>query len=415
MTTTFAVAISFVLWQRWRVPGIETRKAVLLFADILVLSSLVNFTTVLCVLLVSLGCYTVGTQLADRRPGTDRKDRNSSGFALLTISVAFLVGLLAVAKYPLARWVLSATHFADLTAGISLVQVLGLSYLFFKLVHFLVDAYRGLLPSLDIVTYLNYLFFFPTYLAGPIDRYQNFDRWLRNESHKKDALLIRSGLYRLMIGIIKTKGLVPLIVGYALDFDKVAVSGVHLVNVLVSLVAYSLYLYLDFSGLSDLAIGSGMMLGFRVPENFTSPYLATNISEFWKRWHRSLSSILREYVFVPTVKALSRRYPRAPRLLITIAGYFVTFVICGAWHGSGLHFVLWGLWHGLGLSLHKLWEVSALRRQVAEAAPPSGRTFARMAAAALTFAFVTLGWLFFNYPVGRIITVLGLSGGLRGI
>ncbi len=117
---------------------------------------------------------------------------------------------------------------------------------------------------------------------------------------------------------------------------------------------YSLYIYIDFSGYCDMAIGMACMMGIRTPENFDNPYFSPNISEFWKRWHITFSTFLRIYVFKPVVSLLNRLPISRYRMLVSVSAYLVTFLVCGLWHGSTLNFVLWGLWHGVGLSVYKL-------------------------------------------------------------
>jgi D-alanyl-lipoteichoic acid acyltransferase DltB (MBOAT superfamily) len=148
---------------------------------------------------------------------------------------------------------------------------------------------------------------------------------------------------------------VPLIIHYATDYSVFPVSIPPLMALFMSLICYSFYIYLDFSGYSDIAIGTAYLIGIKTPENFNNPYRSQNLSEFWKRWHITFSSFLQLYVFKPFIQLFNILLPSKHRLLITILSYLATFVICGLWHGATINFVYWGLWHGVGLSINKIW------------------------------------------------------------
>ena len=131
------------------------------------------------------------------------------------------------------------------------------------------------------------------------------------------------------------------------------------------------------------------MMGIRTPENFKNPYLSANIAEFWKRWHITFSTFLKIYVFKPLIALLNRFPIRKCRMLVSVIAYMLTFFVCGLWHGSTLNFVLWGLWHGLGLSVYKVFTFHH---------PIKDTRVNRILGIVITFVFVTVGWIFFNYP-----------------
>lgn len=395
LTLVVIISAFFVMIQRKIIPQISAKKVTLLFVNLLLLSQLISFRTIFYVTIVSLTVYVSADKLIRDCSIKDKK-------SLVCLITFLLISLLLITKYNWAQEIVLQSRFADLINGVKLIQSVGLSYVFFKLLHFLVDSYKDLLPSLDIITFLNYIFFFPTYLSGPIDRYQNFDKWMNYESSRKAGLLCWASLYRIFVGVVKKYVLELLVINYALDFNSVQVTNNYLVDVLLSLIAYSLYIYLNFSGYSDIAIGTGMLLGFRVPENFRNPYFAKNISDFWKRWHITLSSILKEYIFLPFVQSLSRRFNKAPRIVITILGYLVTFSICGIWHGSTLNFLIWGLWHAVGLAAYRCWRLIRKKELVDYKFLKKISTGFSIV---LTFGFVSIGWLFFNYSIDEIITL----------
>jgi Predicted membrane protein involved in D-alanine export len=409
ITVLYIGAIFLLILQRYLLPVRKYKQVVLLLANILILSWLIPPFTIFVITILALLCYGVAVYAQKSRVNSQKRKRILQGLpvSIIIISIVFLIVLWVFMKYKGPQNILGAFHlnlfhsdtFPDAS---TLISTIGLSYLFFKLIHFLVDSYRGLLPDLKLVTFLNYLFFFPTYLSGPIDRYQNFHHWVNRQSTMNDGLFFKAAFFRIFEGVVKKFIFVPLFVGYAKDFGQVHISDLFWVNVAVSLFAYSFYLYFDFSGYSDLAIGVAMMLGFKVPENFNLPYLAGDIAEFWKRWHISLSSILKEYIFLPLVRWVSKHFTWAPRLAGTVFGYLTTFLICGLWHGNGLNFAIWGLWHGLGLSIHKLWGQTAWSRKLQQINSKTGRFALTAVSIGVTFCYVSFGWLFFNYSVDQI-------------
>jgi alginate O-acetyltransferase complex protein AlgI len=169
----------------------------------------------------------------------------------------------------------------------------------------------------------------------------------------------------------------PLLDAHALPYGRV--------DFWVAMLAYTVKIYFDFTGYSDIAIGLAGLLGLRIPENFDRPYGAENISVFWRRWHMSLSSWIRDYIFIPL--GGSRRAP-----LVTALNLFVAMAIAGLWHGAAWTFVVWGLWHGLGLAVHRMWSVTVVP---SVAWLRAGGPAIKAISIATTFAFVVLGWVLF--------------------
>jgi D-alanyl-lipoteichoic acid acyltransferase DltB (MBOAT superfamily) len=164
----------------------------------------------------------------------------------------------------------------------------------------------------------------------------------------------------------------------------------------VLLYCYSLRIYFDFSGYTDIAIGLGRLVGVRLPENFASPYLKPNLSQFWNSWHMTLTQWFRSYFFNPLTRALrSGKEPFPPVLMILIA-QIATMVLIGLWHGLTAGFVLWGLWHGAGLFIQNRWSNYMKDHTPAWGRTPAGQAILRYSGVFLTFNFVSLGWLFFS-------------------
>ncbi len=330
---------------------IKVRKTILLGGSFAILSTIIDNHTLVVLLFLMLGSFTMGKIMLN--PEVNR----STAKKILTSTLFLLIFLFCLRNYAWFSDLLTRNGFGSTADSLSLVGRVGLSYILFRLLHFLVDSYRGkIYRDLNVLTFLNYIFFFPTFLSGPIDRYNNFAYWEKQNRRVLSVDLIFQGSSRLFIGAVKKIMIVPFILPFVNDLSQWGmISPDWHWQILLSVLAYTFYIYFDFSGYSDIAIGSAYLIGIKTPENFNNPYFAQDISEFWKKWHISFSSILTEYVFKPFVIGLSNRFPASPRIRISIIGYLYTFVICGLWHGSTLNFVYWGLWHGIGLAIFKLW------------------------------------------------------------
>lgn len=325
--------------------------------------------------------------------------------ALLVGLIALVTGLFVIKNYPWVHDLLEDSLFFFLNDTVSVVERVGLSYLLFRMIHYAVDVHQGRINNKNFLTYWNYLFYFPNFLAGPIDRFQNFKYWL--ESPRKGYInrLFFSGVGRVFIGAVKTVLVVPLFSEYAVDHQALQEIMAPPQAILLSLLLYSAYIFIEFSGYSDIAIGTGYMMGIRTEENFQSPYLSQNISEFWRKWHISFSSFLKDYLFMPLIRWMNRFSIRQWPLLVSCLGYVLVFGICGLWHGSTLSFFIWGLWHGVGLSLYKLYTALMVPRMSTKLLES---VWYKGLAGIVTFGFVTLGWAWFNYSVEEVIEMGGL-------
>jgi alginate O-acetyltransferase complex protein AlgI len=258
---------------------------------------------------------------------------------------------------------------------------LGISFFTFEFLHYAVDRYRGVTTAGKFGEYMAFILFFPTMVAGPIKRYQDFLPKLENPSLVwRDDWEI--GATRILTGLAKKFAIADLLTAFTNHLNQADIALAQRWVLPFWLLAYGLKIYFDFSAYSDIAIGSARLFGIRVPENFDWPYLRTNIAEFWKHWHMSLYRWLVDYVFIPL--GGSRAAPHRVYLNVLI-----TMFISGLWHGAGLNFVVWGLWHGLLLVTHRLW-----RQQRPQAARPP-TLLNQVLGAGLTFLAVTLGWAFF--------------------
>ena len=290
---------------------------------------------------------------------------------LILASLLMNVGLIVGSKYiPL------------LSGGHGFVLPLSLSFYAFQALTYTIDIYRrDSMPCTSFGQYFASVTFFPTSLAGPITRVSSLipqlarhENLLTAEDGGRALFLIGQGLFKKFL-IADYLG--NSLVNRVFDLPTLYSGG----DVLVGVYAYAFQLYYDFSGYSDIAVGAGLLLGIKLPVNFNAPYSATNIADFWKRWHISFSKWLQEYLY------FSLPGPRT--LVLPYLNLIVTMAIGGLWHGAGWNYLTWGLIHGCGLAFYRLWQTVRKRR-------PNPSRWGAVAGALLTFHFVLLAWIFFR-------------------
>jgi len=316
---------------------------------------------------------------------------------LLTLAIIGLVVMLVVLKLPsaVARLfdALAEIRGKD-PGGMIGISWLGFSYMAFRLMHTIIDRRSEGLPSLTLAEYVNYVIFFPSFTAGPIDRVERF------VSHLREPLLLdregwlEAGL-RFFSGLFKKFVLADGLAWFALN----SVYASHLQSVgpsWILLYAYSLRIFFDFSGYTDIAIGLGRLIGVRLPENFKSPYLKPNLTQFWNAWHMTLTQWFRSYYFNPLTRAMRTAGRPLPEGLMVFISQLSTMILIGFWHGITTGFILWGIWHGLGLFIHNRWSNWVRPRMPAWGSSPTGARVLNLSGIFLTFNFVSLGWSFFN-------------------
>jgi D-alanyl-lipoteichoic acid acyltransferase DltB (MBOAT superfamily) len=260
---------------------------------------------------------------------------------------------------------------------------LGISFFVFEFIHYLSDIYRGSPPIKDPIHFGLFAAFFPSQIAGPIKRYQDFEAQVL-ASKPFDASLFISGCWLIAEGMFKK---VVLSDNLAVIVQKGFGQPHNLImtDAWLCTIAFALQIYYDFSGYTDIGRGSAMLFGFRLPENFNKPYFATSIIDFWHRWHMSLSTWLRDYLYKPL--GGSRTGHKNRNLMITM-------LLGGLWHGASWHFVLWGAFHGLGLICNHWWrQLHSSKLQEKTAPTSSASSGAGMIA---TFLFVLVGWVLFR-------------------
>lgn len=313
----------------------------------------------------------------------------------LSIAAALLVAILVILKSPALSlqtsiFLRTLTNRPIETASALDLRWLGISYIAFRLIHVLRDKHTGRLPELSLPEFATYIVFFPALSAGPIDRAERFVKDLRNEFALTQHETLLAG-QRIVIGLFKKFVIADALALIALN-DALATQVNSPGWMWIHLYAYTLQIYFDFSGYTDVAIGIARLVGVKLPENFLAPYAKTNLTQFWNSWHITLTQWIRSYFFNPFNRWI-RGYKSLPAWTMMLLGQLATMIIIGLWHGVTWNFILWGAWHGLGLFLQNRWSNFAKTR--INTTNPRAQTVLQVGGTLLTFHFVALGWVFF--------------------
>jgi D-alanyl-lipoteichoic acid acyltransferase DltB (MBOAT superfamily) len=324
--------------------------------------SLIAFSTLLD--------YVVGLQI---QKSTSKKKM------FLTISLISNLGLLCVFKYFnffIDSWVNLWSLFGyDMSVStLNIILPVGISFYTFQTMSYSIDIYRGeLKPSKNFIEFATFVSFFPQLVAGPIERASNLLPQLAQE-RKMSLTRFKEGVFQILIGFFR-KVVVADAIGAMIDGIYNSPDIHNSSSLVMALVLYSFQIYFDFSGYSDIAIGTAKILGFDFKRNFNLPYFSVSITEFWRKWHISLSTWLRDYLYIPlggNKKGIRIQY----------RNLFITMLLGGLWHGSSWNFVIWGAIHGILLSLEKRFQLI-----------PKKYTLLKNI---FIFSLVSLVWVFFR-------------------
>jgi len=308
---------------------------------------------------------------------------------MLIFGIIINLALLGYFKY--------TNFFIDIVNDFNIAQLesldiflpIGISFYTFKALSYIIDIYIGTIePENNFADFALYISFFPSLLAGPIDRAEKFlpqvkqRMFISGSDIGKGLLLIISGLFKKIV-----------IADYiSLNFvDRVLDAPLRFTGVenLLATYGYALQIYCDFSGYSDMAIGISLLLGYKLMENFNSPYKAASVAEFWRRWHISLSTWLLDYVFKPIQMNL-----RNMRFFGNVLAIIITFVLCGFWHGAAWTFIIWGLMHGLFMGFSLITKTP--RAFIYKKLNLTGTRYQRVFQIFITFHLVAFSWIFFR-------------------
>lgn len=375
-TYTYFLFFALVLAAYWTARQQRTRLWVLLSASVAFYASwsppfvLLLFVSVLVDYVVS-----------QRLPAAEGRRKR----LLLLASVATNLGILATFKY--ADFLLDNAHSLLGLTGVSWERVpfgfvlpLGISFYTFQTMSYSIDVYRGKQqPMASLLQFSVYVTFFPQLVAGPIVRACEMAPQLESPRTVVAAQVYR-GLNRIALGLVKKLILADWLATLVELVFKLPQGHSPLSN-LISVYAYGFQIYLDFSGYCDIAIGSALLLGFRLPENFRAPYLAENVVDLWRRWHVTLSTWLRDYLYIPL--GGNRR-----GAIGTYRNLILTMLLGGLWHGASWNFIAWGGLHGAFLVAHRLWRTWLPNK--------SQSALWRLLSIWLTFNLTSVAWIFFR-------------------
>jgi D-alanyl-lipoteichoic acid acyltransferase DltB (MBOAT superfamily) len=294
------------------------------------------------------------------------------------------------------------------------VEVVGLSYMLFKFIHVLVDQWQGQLAPCSFMSYTTYQLAFFTLLAGPIQRYNDFHRfWEEMDPRPGDIRETLLAWNRILTGMVKM-GLFASLASFAferagLNFEPQPIAKL-LSRFAIYLYSYPLFLYFNFSGYTDVVIGSAGLLGCVLPENFNRPYVARNVHDYWNRWHMSLTFWIRDYIFMASYKACAELFSSWQKLI----GYgliFLSLAFAGVWHGATANFAVFGAIHGLGAGANQAY-ADALKKMLGRSGIKRYQEsrWIRCVAVLLTFNFVCFSLLFFSTGLERTLEILNAVG-----
>ena len=322
------------------------------------------------ILLLMLACYLYLLNLRMQRVRQYKK------LAICMELIGIVLFLLLYFKYYgfLLSGISALTSF-DFTLRL-LIAPAGISFISFTLISYAIDLYQGKLekqPKLG--DFLLYVFYFPKIIMGPIMRYPDFEAQLK--PLRISIAATHEGLCRFVIGLAKK---VILANTFAFLFEQISANAaLSMLSAWIGAFAFTFQIYFDFSGYSDMAIGLSLLLGIRMPENFHYPYMANSIKDFWKRWHITLSTWFKDYVYIP----LGGSRHKLPRVILNT---FIVWSLTGLWHGASWNFVLWGIYYFVLLMLERYVLGGFLRK-----CPQALRIL-------LTFLLVAIGWMLFAFP-----------------
>jgi len=332
---------------------------------------------------------------------------NKKAKLFLVVAIGCNLMLLGYFKYANFMVVTANQVFGLKIPGLDIIMPLGISFFTFTQIAFLADVHRGHAHEYRFIHYLLFVTYFPHLIAGPILHHKQMMPQFANPAiYRINVEHVAVGLTAFVIGLAKKVLIADNLAEYATPVFNAVHDGrvLMLFEAWVGALSYTLQLYFDFSGYSDMAIGLSLMLNIRLPLNFNSPYKAANIIDFWRRWHMTLSMFLRDYLYIPlggNRKGPARRY----------LNLMATMLLGGLWHGAGWTFILWGGLHGLYLTINHGWHQLKGRLGWGE-----GGRLAKIAGGGITFLAVVVAWVFFRADsLGSAWSVLRGMAGMNGV
>ncbi|MBQ3327487.1 MAG: MBOAT family protein [Clostridia bacterium] len=377
--------------------GVALTKNVTVKNCILLCASLVFYAWgepvyILLMLLSILFNFAAGRVIDNARDS----GRDKTATAQFVLAVIFNLGVLGFFKY--ADFLVDNVNgiFGAHIPPLELPLPIGISFYTFQILSYIIDLYTGKIRvQKDLLSFALYISLFPQLIAGPIVKYRDIEAQLtgRKESWNKYS----RGMARFVVGLAKKLMLANTLGAVNSGIQAMDVGSLSALAAWTGIACYTLQIYFDFSGYSDMAIGLGSMFGFSFNENFNYPYIATSITDFWRRWHISLSSWFRDYVYIP----LGGNRRKTPRVIFNL---LLVWLLTGLWHGAAWNFVLWGVFYGVLLIFEKYVLGDLLPR-----IPTPVRGL-------VTMLLVICGWVLFSAPdlTGALLYLKAMFGGAAG-
>lgn len=405
---SFWVALfAIILFSRLLGKRPALRNPLLLASSVLMILCLPGFTplNLAGLLILTAFSYAVGHVLvgclSQARPGPRR--------LIAVFGIFGILGFLAFYKYGLLRALLLGHSSRNGGPASRVALMIGVSYFSFKMIHFVVESYRRKIDRPSFLNFLIYILFFLPFMSGPINRFNHFTEQVVGKTATPFKQDLVSGGERIIHGLFKKFVLVQLVFPHVLGNYTDTLVSLTPGGALLGLYAYALYFYFDFSGYSDLAIGSARLMGFQLPENFNNPFLKRNIRDLWTNWHMSLTGWLVDYIYWPIVRKMrDATYFRQHPVVLSNVGMIITFIACGMWHGETINFLLWGAYHGLGISALTIYQ-----RQKRKVQNPLLQRYFRSRASAVigtiaTFNFFSIGLALFVLDMAKLKNLVNI-------
>jgi len=325
------------------------------------------------------------------------------------LASAIAVNLILLGYFKYANFfVTNLNHLSGTSLSLGeIILPLGISFFTFTQIAFLVDTYQGKVKEFNFVHYTLFVTYFPHLIAGPVLHHKEMmPQFAERNVCKLNWDNVAVGLSIFVLGLAKKVLIADSLAEFPTPiFSAVAAGGQPMLfEAWIGALAYTFQLYFDFSAYSDMAIGISLMFNVRLPMNFNSPYKATNIIDFWRRWHMTLSRFLRDYLYIPLGGSRHGKFRRYLNL-------FITMLLGGLWHGAGWTFIIWGALHGFYLMVNHAWRGFKAKMGWGE-----GGRLAKLGAGALTFLAVVVGWVFFRADsFTSAMTMLHGMAGMNGV
>ncbi len=393
-SSTFLIAFLPITLILYYLIGVMLTKSVTVKNIILLISSLVFYAWgepiyIILMLLSIVFNYTAGKDIAASREANNEK-RAKGAFIF-----ALIFNLAALGFFKYVGFITENINgiFKTSIAPLSLPLPVGISFYTFQILSYIIDLYRGNIKvQKNFISFSLYISLFPQLIAGPIVKYKDIEKQLFGR--EENLLYFSRGITRFTVGLAK-KLLFANTLGAVYSSVQGSAGELSFVSAWTGIICYTLQIYFDFSGYSDMAIGLGGMFGFKFIENFNYPYIATSVTDFWRRWHISLSTWFKEYVYIP----LGGNRRKAPRVMINL---LIVWFLTGLWHGAAWNFVLWGAFYGVLLILEKYVLGSLLEKT------PKALRYV------LTMLTVIIGWVLFSSPslsaAGEYLKIMFFGG-----